>query len=230
MGIYTVETTRGRSQTSEAAAKQLVLLLCSLHKGQRKEFLCMSSRYGAKRAAERKGADTGAGQPAAEPVSGIRKERSFFPSFGEEERFRSFRSRRASAQPTAGRPKAGRPEAARGRQRGAGDRQRDGGIDGRRRLTVESPTASTKPIDKAAQQTHTRRPGTGRWACCSPGGWGETYTDAWTARSNARDRARRAAATPRRYGAGPEGCRAARPSHARARAAQRGCKPSVAPA
>ena len=63
---------------------------------------------------------------------------------------RSFRSRRASAQPTAGRPKAGRPEAARGRLRGAGDRRNDGGIDGRRRLTVASPTASTKPIDKAA--------------------------------------------------------------------------------
>ena len=74
---------------------------------------------------------------------------------------RSFRSRRASAQPTAGRPKAGRPEAAWGRLRWAGDRRKDGGFDGRRRLTGQGPTATAEPIDKgcsaAAQHTRARQ-------------------------------------------------------------------------
>ena len=42
-------------------------------------------------------------------------------------------------------PKAGRPEVARGRVRGAGDRRNDGGIDGRRRLTEQSPMATARP-------------------------------------------------------------------------------------
>ena len=45
-------------------------------------------------------------------------------------------------------PAEGRPEAARGRLRGAGDRRNDGGFDGRRRLTEQSPTATAEPIDK----------------------------------------------------------------------------------
>ena len=43
-------------------------------------------------------------------------------------------------------PAESRP--ARGRLRGAGDRRNDGGIDGRRRLTGQSPTATAGPIDK----------------------------------------------------------------------------------
>ena len=39
-----------------------------------------------------------------------------------------------------------------GRLRGAGDRRNDGGIDGRRRLTGQSPTATAEPIDKGRQR------------------------------------------------------------------------------
>ena len=60
----------------------------------------------------------------------------------------SSRSRRAPARPTAGRPKGGRQKAARGRLHGAGDRRNDGGIDGRRRLAGQGPTAIAEPIDK----------------------------------------------------------------------------------
>ena len=45
-----------------------------------------------------------------------------------------------------GLPKAG--PGGRGRLRGAGNRRNDGGIDGRRRLTGQSPTATAGPIDK----------------------------------------------------------------------------------
>ena len=82
----------------------------------------------------------------------------------------SFRSRRHSAQPTAGRPKAGRPEAA----RGAGDRgwQSDGRIDVGGADCGEIGAASTEPVDKAAQQTR-RGPGRdGRAHALSPRGQG----------------------------------------------------------
>ena len=132
----------------------------------------------------------------------------------------------ASAQPTAGRPKAGRQEAA----GGACAAQEIGGFDGRRRLTGQSPTATAEPIDKGctADARTPARHGTGRGARCSPRGWGETYTDAWTARSNAQGggpgapRRSRGSTGPARTGAG---------RHARlpprAFAKTRGCKPSV---
>ena len=47
-------------------------------------------------------------------------------------------------------PAEGRP--ARGRLRWAGDRRNDGGIDGRRRLTEPSTTATAQPIDKGRQR------------------------------------------------------------------------------
>ena len=120
----------------------------------------------------------------------------------------SFRSRRSSAQPTAGRPKAGRPEAARGHVRGAGDRSWliDGRVDGRRRLTrAIAKLASTKPIDKGCIADARTPARNGAVGVLLPRGVGETYTDAWTARSNAEDRSwpHRGVAA---YGRGRPGC------------------------
>ncbi len=73
-----------------------------------------------------KGAKCGAGGPTAgQPFMaapcrfGSRKNGRSSPPSAMKNVNRSFRSRRASAQPTAGRPLAGRPEAARWRRRGA---------------------------------------------------------------------------------------------------------------
>ena len=63
-------------------------------------------------------------------------------------------------------------------------------------------------------------------AHCSPGGWGKTYTDAWTARSNAQRAARSATAEQGLDGACQEGSRVSLAAPARARATLSGCKPS----
>ena len=110
-----------------------------------------------------------------------------------------------------GRPAGGGP----GRLRGAGDRRNGGGIDGRRRLTGQSPTATAEPIDKGctADARAPARHGAGG-APLPRGVGGDLHRRVDREVKRTGGRARSAKAEPGLDGAGPEGCRAARPAPA----------------
>ena len=123
-----------------------------------------AARRGANGANERSEGTCGRRQASRLRLSlafGARKNARSSPPSAKKNGYRSFWSRRASAQPTAGRPLAGRPEAVRGARKEV--------IDG----LLDELLGNCRMTGCIARHVRWGRPSRAARKHCSPGGWGE---------------------------------------------------------